>query len=41
VSLWRVWWQAFKASMGDKVSGVSDDMINMLAGQQLVRDSRD
>lgn len=32
--------QAFKANMGAQVSGVSDDMINMLAGQQLVRDSR-
>lgn len=30
------WQKAFKASMGDKAAGVSDDMINMLAGQQLV-----
>jgi hypothetical protein len=29
-------WQAFKASMGDKAKGVSDDMLNMLAGQQMV-----
>lgn len=28
--------QAFKANMGDKAAGVSDDMISMLAGQQMV-----
>lgn len=32
--------QAFKASLGDKAAGVSEDMIDMLAGQQMVSGER-
>jgi hypothetical protein len=35
----RCCWQAFKAQMGDKAAGVNDDLLKMLSGTQMVRDT--